>query len=186
MAKTSGNVRTFGDVDSAVWVADVGTTAPTTPTAAPGVGWAELGWISDDGVTEVRDLSSDQKRAWQGATIVRTVRTSDARRFKFVAWETSALVLGLMRPGSPVSTTGGITTTSVKSFTGQDTRAWLIDLVDGSIHTRKIIATGEVVETDDVVAQNGELIAYTMTVECYPDSSGVLYVELSDDAAVAV
>lgn len=186
MAKDTDNVRVYGDIDSAVSVGPVGTTAPTTPTAALNASFVELGWISDDGLTETRDLQSDQKRAWQGGAVVRTVRTSDTRRFKFVAWETNKTVMGLMRPGSTPSTSTGVTTTQVKAYTGQDIRAWVIDQRDGAINVRKIIPTGEVVEVGDIVSQNGEIVAYEMTVECYPDSNGVLYTELSDDPAVAV
>lgn len=186
MAKDTANVRVYGDIDSAVFVGPFGTTAPTTPTAAPGVGFVEVGWISDDGLTETREIDSDQKRAWQGAAIVRTVRTSDTRRFKFVAWETNKTVMGLMRPGSTPTTSTGVTTTPVKAYTGQDIRAWVIDQRDGNINVRKIIPSGEVVEAGDIVSQNGEIVAYEMTIECYPDSNGVLYTELSDDPAVAV
>ena len=44
---------------------------------------------------------------------------------------------------------------------------------------------GLVVHPLDVTA-NGDIVAYEMTVEAYPDSSGTLYIELSDDPAVAV
>lgn len=186
MAKTSANVRVYGDIDSGVWVGNVGTTAPTTPTAAPGVGWTELGWLGDDGLTEARELDSDQKRAWQGAAVVRTVRTSDTRRFTFVCLETNTAVMGLVRPGSTPSTNAGITTTAVKAFTGQDPRAWLLYQRDGAIDVLKIIQNGEVVEQSDITSQNGEIVAYEMTVECYADSNGVLYTELSNDPAVAV
>lgn len=186
MAKDTNNVRVYGDIDSAVYVGNVGTTAPTSPTTTPAAGFIELGWLSDDGLTEVRELDSDQKRAWQGAAIVRTVRTSDTRRFKFVCWETNKTTMGLMRPGSTPTSSTGITTTPVKAYTGQDIRAWVIDQRDGSIDVRKVIPTGEVVEVGDIVSQNGEIVAYEMTVECYPDSNGVLYTEISNDPAVVV
>lgn len=186
MAKSVENVRVWGDIDSAVYVGDVGTTAPTGPTAAPGVGFVELGWLSDDGLTEARDVKADQKRAWQGGALVRTVRSSDSRSFKFVCWETNLTTIGLTRPGSTPTTTTGVTHTAVKAFTGSDIRAWVIDQRDGTINNRKIIPTGEVVAMGDIVGKNGEIVAYEMTVECYPDSNGTLYDEYTDDPAVAI
>lgn len=186
MAKDVNNARVWGDIDSAVYVADVGTTAPTTPTAAPGTGWTELGWLGDDGLTETRNVESDQKRAWQGGALVRTVRSSDTRQFKFVAWETNATTIGLTRPGSTPTTATGVTTTPVKAYTGSDIRAWIVDQRDGAINNRKIIAKGEVVDMGDIVGKNGELVAYELTVECYPASDGTLYIELTDDPAVAI
>jgi hypothetical protein len=186
MAKNADNVRVYGDISSAVWVADKGTTAPATPTAAPAAGWTELGWLSDAGLTEVRNVKAEQKRAWQGGALVRTVRSGDSRQFKFVAWETTSTVLALTRPGSTPTTTTGVTTTPVKAYSGSDIRAFMVDQIDGGIHNRKIIPTGEVVDIGDIKGDNGDIVAYEMTVECYPDSTGVLYLELSDDPAVAV
>lgn len=186
MAKNIDAIRVYGDISSSVYVADKGTTAPTTPTGPPGTGWTEVGWISDDGLTETRDLNSDQKRAWQGGALVRTVRSSDSRSFKFVAWETNAVTVGLTRPGSTPTTTTGVTHTSVKAFTGSDIRAWIIDLIDGAIHTRKIIPAGEVTDQGDIKANNGDIVGYELTVEAYPDTNGVLYEEYTDDPNVAV
>lgn len=186
MAKDAANVRVWGDVDSAVYVGDKGTTAPTSPTTAPGTGWTELGWLGDDGLTETRDVSADQKRAWQGGALVRTVRSSDSRTFKFIAWETNATTIALTRPGSTPTTTTGVTHTAVKAYTGSDVRAWVIDQRDGSINNRKIVPTGEVTEIGDIVGKNGEIVAYEYTVECYPDSTGTLYEEYTDDPALAI
>jgi hypothetical protein len=186
VAKVSDNVRVWGDVDSAVYVGPEGTAMPTTATAAPGAAFEELGWLGDDGLTETRDVNSDQKRAWQGGALVRTVRASDSRQFKFVCWETNATTIGLTRPGSTPTTATGVTTTPVKAYTGSDIRAWIIDQRDGAINNRKLIPHGEVVDMGDIVGKNGDLVAYELTVEVYPDTNGVLYTELTDDPAVAI
>ncbi|MEV0608129.1 hypothetical protein AB0I61_17360 [Polymorphospora rubra] len=186
MAKNVDNVRVYGDIDSGVWVGPVGTTAPTSPITAPGVGWVELGWLGEDGITETREVSSDPKRAWQGGVTVRTVRANDSRRFTVIALETNATVAGLVRPGSVPTTAAGITHTPVRAFTGSDNRAWIIDTRDGAVDTRKVIARGEVVEVGDVAYQGSEITAYELTIECYPDSNGVLYDEYTNDPALAV
>ena len=186
MSKNVDNVRVYGDIDSAVYVGDKGTTFPIDPTTPPASGFDELGWLGEDGITESRDVDSDAKKAWQGGVTVRTVRSSDSRRFSFVCLETNAITSGLVRPGSVRSTTGGVTHTPVKAFTGSDIRAWIIDTIDGDIHTRKNIARGEVVDIADVVMNGTDITAYELTVECYPDTAGVLYDEYTDDPAMAV
>lgn len=186
MTKQVENARVYGDITSGVWVGDKGSTAPVDPTAEPDEAFEETGWLSDDGVTETRDVDSSPKRAWQGGVIVRTVRSGDSRTFKFVCLETKALTMGLVRPGSTPVTTGGITKTPVKVFLGQDIRAWIIDTIDGDVHTRKNIATGEVTDVADIKNSAGDITAYELTVTCYPDADGVLYDELTDDPAQAV
>lgn len=186
MTKSVDNARVYGDINSGVFVADKGTTAPTTPTATPASGWAELGWLADDGITEMRNVDSSAKRAWQGGAIVRTVKSGDSRKFKFIALETNVTTLGLIRPGSTPVTTTGVTKTSVKTFLGQDSRAWIIDTIDGDVHTRKIVPNGEVVDVADIKFNSQDITAYEITVECYPDSTGTLYDELTDDPNQAV
>lgn len=186
MAKDVDNARVYGDINSAVFVGAKGSTAPITPTVAPGTPFAEVGWLSEDGITEARAIDSAQKRAWQGGALVRTVKSSDSRSFKFVMLETNAITMGLVRPGATVTTATGITHTLVKAHTGQDRRAWILDTIDGEINVRKIVADGEITEIGDVVYKGTEITGYEVTVTCYPDSTGTLYEEYSDDPAVAV
>src|SRR5829696_4068955 len=118
MAKDLENARVYGDIDSAVWVGPKGSTMPTSPTAAPAVAFTELGWLGEDGIAEAREVDAEKKRAWQGGVTIRTVRSTDARTFKFVCLETNATTVSLTRPGSTPTTTTGITHTPVKAFTG--------------------------------------------------------------------
>ena len=186
MTKNYDAVRAYGDITSAVYVGPKGTTAPTTPTATPAVGFVEVGWLSDDGITEMHSVDSSSKRAWQGGTTVRTIKSGDSRKFKFVMLETNATTLGLVRPGSTPVTATGVTTTPVKAYLGQDIRAWIVDTIDGTIHTRKIIPAGEVVDVADIKFNSQDITAYEVTVECYATSAGVYYTELTDDVNQAV
>ncbi len=186
MTKQVENARVYGDIDSGVWVGAKGSTAPTSPTSEPDEAFEEVGWLSDDGLTETRDVDSSPKKAWQGGVTVRTVRSGDSRTFKFVCLETKALTMGLVRPGQEPTTTGGVTHAKVKVFLGQDIRACILDTIDGDIHTRKAIPTGEVTDVADIKNSAGDITAYELTVTCYPDADGVLYEEWTDDPAQAV
>lgn len=187
MARNVDNIRVFHDGD--VYVTAAGAeppTAPTTATETPAVGYNLVGWIGEDGVTESREIDSDQKRAWQNSAVVRTVRTSDTRRFQFTALETNLITMGLLRPGATSATASGTTTTNVKAYTAQDKRSWIFDFKDGDIVYRVLIPNGEVVDRGDVQRQAGEIVAYDMTVEAYPTSDGTLYIELTNDEALEV
>ena len=184
MAKNQDGVRVNGGFDGAVSVAAKGTTAlPVDPAADLDVAFQEVGWLSSDGLTETFDRDSTDLTAWQGGTVVRTIRTKDSRTFKFQAMESNAVVLGLLRPGSTVSTVGDVTTTVVKPFAGQDERVWVFDLVDGDIRTRKVVKKGQVTEVGDITYSYEDATIYEFTVTVYPDSDGVLYREYTNDPA---
>lgn len=185
MAKVITNARAYSD--GGVWVTAVGVTNPTfpaDPTAPYGVGFTELGWLSDNGLTEAHSVQTTQKFAWQGSALIRTIKSQDLRTFKFQCYEENAPVLGLTRPGSVKTTTTGITTTQVKPFTGQDRRGWGIDFIDGSVHRRVLIGVGEAELTADLVDVATDLKVYEFTVTCYPDTNGNTYVEISDNPAL--
>jgi hypothetical protein len=183
MTLESGNVRV--GITGGVRSATVGTTAPTDPTASYGVGWSEYGYISEDGVEETFTSESTDIRAWQNGALVRTINSKTDAMFKFVVLETNKTILADYRPGSTVGTAAGVTTTTVKAIQ-PNPRAFAIDIVDGSIHTRKIIPRGEITERGAIVYKNDEPIGYEVTIKVYPASDGTLYVEYSDDPAVAV
>lgn len=179
----SANVKV--GITGGVRTAPVGTTAPTTPTAAYAAGWLELGYISEDGVTENFTTDTTDIKAWQNGVTVRTVISESDVTFQFTVIETTLTAWELFYPGSTFETATGVTTKTVKAPT-PNPRAFAIDVVDGSVHYRKIIPRGEVTERGEIVYVNDEPIGYNMTIKCYPDSAGTLYIELSDDPAVEV
>lgn len=183
MALDAANVRV--GITGGVRSAPVGTTAPTDPTSAYAAGWVEYGYVGEDGVEETFTADSTDIRAWQNGVLVRTVNSKTDATFKLMVIETNKAILADFRPGSSVSTNTGITTTTVKPIS-PNPRAFAIDVVDGSYHTRKIIPRGEIVDRGAVVYKNDEAIGYEITIKAYPASDGTLYVEYSDDPAVAV
>ena len=84
----------------------------------------------------------------------------------------------------------GITTTAVKSSTGQDLRMFILDSIDastsGQIVNRDIIPSGEVTEVADITRKGADETLYELTITPYPDSSGVMYINITNDPAMAV
>lgn len=183
MALESANVRVA--ITGGVRSAPVGTTAPVNPTDAYAAGWLEYGYISEDGVTETFTSESTDIRAWQNGALVRTINSKTDAMFKFVVLETNKVIKADFFPGSTIGTTTGITTTTVKAVQ-PNPRAFALDILDGSVHIRKIIPRGEITTRGDLVYKNDEPIGYEVTIKVYPASDGTLYIEYTDDPAVAV
>jgi hypothetical protein len=176
------NVRV--GITGGVRVAAVGTTAPTDPSAAYDVGWAELGYLGEDGIEEAPNEDRKEIKAWQGGAIVRRVISSSEVTFKFTVIETNKDVWELYYPGSTLATATGVTTLTVKT-PSPDPRAFAFDVIDGDIHTRILVPKGEISDKGNLVYKNDEPVGYEFTLTCYPASDGTVMLKLTDDTAVA-
>lgn len=164
MALDAANARVA--LTGAISVAPVGTTAPTDADTALAAPWKDLGYVTEDGVTETRDRSSDTLRAWQNADLLREVITEADLSFQFVLAETKAETVGLYY-GATVGTDGSIII--VPSATG-GRQAFVIDAVDGDNFIRCFIPEGEITEVGDQVLSHGEIVGYDVTVKAYPSA----------------
>jgi len=163
MALDSANVRVAvtGEIS-------VGPTTASAPTAVSSAltGFAGLGYVSEDGVTESRDRSTNDIKAWQNADTVRTVVTEANLSYSFRLIETNTATLELFY-GSAAA--GGDLTVVPASTGGR--KSFVIDVVDGTELLRIYIPQGEVSEVGDVVYASGEAIGYEVTVRAYPDAT---------------
>ena len=182
MAGDTANPRIWINAD--VYVAPVGTSAPTDTTTALNVAYEALGLLSEDGMTESRDQDSTDFYAY-GGILVRTVRSKFKRTFKVIALEDTPVVFDLVNPGSSASTAGGVTTRTVKVPSTPNPKAWVIETVDGTITRRRAIPNAEVTELADINISDSEITAYEMTLTVYPDADGILYYDITDDPQAA-
>lgn len=176
MALSSTNVL-IGSTGAA-YVAPVGTAAPTSSVSVLAVAYADLGYLSDDGITETYDDSTDEITAWQGATVVRRTISSSSATVAFTMIESKGDTLELFHKGSTMAA-GKIDVLGAVA----DRRAFVIDVVDGTTNIRLYIANGEVTERGEITyANGGEALSYPVTITCYPEA-GVLLSKFSNSAA---
>lgn len=183
MAGTAANADVWEGAD--VYVAPVGTTAPTTTTGSLNVAFKAVGLLSDaEGLIKGRSQDTNDLSAW-GYGVVRTTKKNHKRTFQVTLLEDSDIVFGLVNPGSTSATTSGVTTRTVKRPT-TDTRAWVFELKDGTVTKRIVVPKGEVTEVADVKLADDDFESKQITITAYADSSGVFYIELTDLAGAAV
>jgi len=166
MTLVSDNVRVA--VTGAVSVAATGSTAPTTAESALAAAFHDLGYVSEDGVTETRDRSSDSIKAWQNADIVRETITEASLTYKLVLIETKKDTVELFY-GSAVTPADGSLIVVPANTGGR--KAYVLDVIDGDDFIRTWIPQGEIIEVGEQVYANGEPIGYEVTIRAYPDSS---------------
>lgn len=166
MTKNLANIRIYGDQDSAVYIADKGTTGPVDLTA-PSVAHKDLGWISEDGAEISREMSSNDFTAWQGGTIVRSKVSGVKDTIKVTALEETAIALGLYYPGSTSVTTTGTTKVTVPGGSASNEKALVVDFIDDDITKRYVIPRAEVTGVGAVGHKNTDMTMYEFTFTIY-------------------
>ncbi|MGW2425063.1 phage tail tube protein [Streptomyces sp. NPDC001709] len=169
-------------VTGAAYVAAPKSKLPTDSTTAWDAAFTDIGWISDDGITESNSTDTTEIKGWQGGQTVRKVISSSEMTFQFTAIETSKTVLELYHKGSKVTTTSGKSVLAIKA-PGPDRRTFGFDVIDGDSHIRIVIPDGEVTETGDITYKSDEAVAYELTVTAYPGADGTVAIKYSDDPA---
>lgn len=165
-------------VTGALYVAPLGTTIPTG-LAAWGTGWEDVGYISDDGVTESLSEDKQEFTPWQSATPIRTEVTTSVQTFKATLWESKATTISLYyRVPEDDMTVTGTTPNEVVSFDqlgkpARDVRAFGIDVIDGTYHRRIILPNAEVTERGDITYKSDTLIGYEVTITANVGSDGI-------------
>lgn len=146
------------------------TAAAPTGTAGTTTGFTGLGYVSEAGVTETRDRSSDSIKAWQNGDVVRTVVTESSIKFAFTLLETTKETVELYYGTTVTAATADGSFVIVPASTG-GRHSFILDVLDGSELIRTYIPSGEVSEVGDRVYAGGEPIGYEVTVLAYPASS---------------
>ena len=158
-------------VGGAIYSAPAGTTLPTDATTQLPDVFKSLGYISDDGMTNKNTPSSDDIKAWGGATVA-NVQTEKEDTFQFTLIEATNIdVLKEIYGSSNV--TGDLETgiTIKANATPLEEHVLVADMIlkDG-ILKRIVLPAGKVSEVGDISYTDGDPIGYETTVTAIPDS----------------
>jgi hypothetical protein len=159
MALTAENVVV--GITGKVYVGPTTSTAPTSSTATL-TGFSELGYVSADGVEFATDKSTNQIRAWQNADLVREVVTEGTVTYKVMLLETTEDVIEAYF-GSPI--VDGKVELNPTATGGR--KSFVFDVIDGAKAIRHYVPSGEILAVEPQVIQNGEALAYGITVTAY-------------------
>lgn len=122
-----------------LWLGAVGTTAPTDPTSAPGAGWSDAGFTTEDGTTFVTNPTYFDVFAHQAATAVRVGKSRDTATLNvgLLQWNTSTFEAAY--GGGAVTVTTGVAKFTPPIGTATTPTAALLDFIDGTEHFRLVI-----------------------------------------------
>lgn len=158
-------------VTGAVYLAPLGTPLPTDSAEALNMAFVNVGYLSEDGITETPDEDVEEIRAWQNGDVVRTVMASHAIRYGFTMIETNEASLEAYY--------GNYDAGNVRVTGKQPGRQCLvIETIDDDMLRRRVAEVAQVTERGEVQLVNADVTGYQVTLTCYPGSDGETKVEI--------
>lgn len=162
----------------AIFVADYGATLPTTASATLSDDFQELGYVSEDGLTNSNSPETASVKEWGGLTVM-TTTTSKEDKFTYTLIESLnenvlAFVYGSDNVSGTLST--GITVTA-NGDEAEDKSIVIDQIMRNSAIKRIVIPCGSITEVADIVYGGTNAVGYQTTVTCTPDSSGNTHYE---------
>lgn len=168
------NVARIG-VTGALWVGDTkGVTYPTGMAAWPDT-MRDVGWISDEGITENRDSDTTPFIPWQTNGPIRVATTSETISWETVIWTTEFASISWfykVKAADMATDAEGVVSFVDGDIKPQDLRPLGIDIIDGVYARRFEAPLTEVTERGSQTYSKGEMIGYPVTVTAYQTAAG--------------
>ena len=165
-------------VGGAVHWAPLGTTLPTSATASLAAAFVELGYVSEDGLTNNNSPESDTVKAWGGDTVL-TLQTDRPDTFALTLLEAMNEDVLKTIYGSSNVTADGSGNLTVKATAGEmPSGAWVFDMIlKGGRAKRIVVPNGTISELGEITYKDDEAVGYNITITDVPDNSGVYHYE---------
>ena len=165
-------------VGGGVSVAPLGTTLPTDATTALGSAFVNIGYITEDGVTNTIGRENTEIKAWGGDTVL-NVQTSFSDQWQMTMMQVMNVdVLKTVFGNDNV--TGALTTGITVEVNSNllEAHAWVIDMLYNNDTVKRVaIPNATVIEIGDIVYVDGDPVGYEVTLGTVPDASGNTHYE---------
>ena len=155
----------------AVFVAPAGTALPTDASTELASAFVNIGYISEDGVTNQIETDVEEIKAWGGDTVL-TTQTSRSENYSFTAIETNEQTLKLAFGDENVTVKdGGFAV--VHNGADREEHVFVIESLMGADRVkRQVIPRGKVSEIGEIVYKDDEALGYEFTIAAQIDESG--------------
>ena len=178
-------------VSGAVFRAPLGTTLPTSASATLDAAFVELGFVSEDGVTNTNSPETDVVKAWGGETVLvlQTDKTDEWKLTLIEALNPNVLQAVYGEDAVNYSVQNGTVAISASAAQLPDA-VYVIDMsLKGGALKRVVIPVGSISEIGDIVYKDDEAIGYELTITALANSSKVThyeYIVLAANASASI
>ena len=164
-------------VDGGIYFAPAGTALPTDATTALASAFKNLGYVSEDGVTNSLSKETSEIKEWGGDT-VDVVLTAQNDTFSLTFIESMNVdTLKAIYGDRNVSESSGAITVAVNASEAP-AGVYVIDMVmKGNKLKRIVIPNGKVSELGDIVYKADEAVGYDVTISASLDADGNTHYE---------
>ncbi len=168
----------------------LGAVLPTDATTAPDQSITGVGYISEDGVSETIDRSTEKIKAW-GGDVVKVVQTEFS-----VSWSYGMIEALRAEVNKEVYGEPNVTVTPASASAGTKLvvkinsdqlahRSRIYEIKDGDARIRIVAPDSQVTSVGDITYADGDVIAYPVTVEGFRDAAGNQAYKYMDDGVFA-
>ena len=177
---TAGKPKTGG----AIHCAPLGTELPTDTAAELNAAFKDLGYASDEGVTNANSPSTEKVKAWGGDTVLDT-QSEKPDKFKMTLIE--ALNINVLKAVyGDGNVTGSLQQGIVVKANGKDSDycSWVIDMIlkNGAVK-RIVIPSACITELSEITYADSKSVGYGITLSAVPDTAGNTHYEYIKAAA---
>lgn len=164
-------------VDGGIYRAPLGTTLPTDATTALAAAFTNLGYVSEDGVTNALEKETTEIKEWGGDTVdVVLTAQNDTFSFKFIE-ALNVDVLKAIYGSANVTEADGAISVTVKA-TDAEAAVYVIDMIQkGGRMKRIVIPNGKISDLGDIVYKADEAVGFDVTLAANLDASGNTHYE---------
>lgn len=162
----------------AIFRAPVGSKLPTTHSEQLDTAFKNLGYVSEDGITNGNSPSGDKVKAWGGATVMNySDDKPDTFKMKLLeAFNADVLKTIYNEKNVTVSASGDISVVATAEDMSQ--YAWVIDMIlKGGRAKRIVIPIASITEMEEIIYKDSEPIGYGITLSAVPDAAGSYHYE---------
>ena len=173
-------------ISGSIYYAPSGTVLPSDSTTALAAEYLQLGYVSEDGVTNSNSADGAPVNAWGGDPVLyKQGSKTDTFQFNLLeAMNPEVLKVVYNEENVTGDLTAGITV-KANNKTAEE-HVWIIDMIlKNDALKRIVIPAGKITEMDDIVYNDSDPVGYNVTISALPDSDGNTHYEYIKSAAVA-